>query len=147
MHYQWKFSAIGLVSLLTIGTTTGVAHAGLQWPWPNLIEQEMIRDDAQRWTPRGQINPAQPITIVITNTTQEPLEYLVDQVHPIAPGQSVTLPNLRANILMNINATRSVGLIYGLKIIGNRITIDLKFAKGLGNTVFQIDQKGRVYLY
>jgi hypothetical protein len=113
---------------------------------PAVIESEM----SVKWEPIARINQAKPVTITLHNKTAEPLEYLITthtDFRTIAPGATVSIQITEFPSFVNINAQRSVGVKYGLKVNGNKIDIDLNLTDGQGDTTLNIHELGAVYLY
>jgi hypothetical protein len=107
-------------------------------------------EDSVRWEPLGRVNPEKPVTVELINRTQEPLEYLITthtNFRTLEPGGSIKLSNFVLPSFININATRSVGVKYGLTAKRNRVIVELKIAPGQGDTTLNIDDKGAIYLY
>jgi hypothetical protein len=140
---------IVLSSLLCAGCLTlmpSSARANQLSAEPSLIESEM----SVKWEPLARINQAKPVTIALHNKTAEPLEYLITthtDFRTIAPGETVTIQVTDFPSFVNINAKRSVGLKYGLKVNGNKISVDLNLTSGQGDTTLNIHDLGAVYLY
>jgi hypothetical protein len=123
-----------------------IAQAGQLAPDSTLLESEL----SVKWVPLARINQAKPVTIELHNKTAEPLEYLITthtDFRTIAPGETVTIQVTDFPSFVNINAKRSVGLKYGLKVNGNKISVDLNLTGGQGDTTLNIHDLGAVYLY
>jgi hypothetical protein len=113
---------------------------------PSLIESEM----SVKWVPLARINQSKPVTIELHNKTAEPLEYLITthtDFRTIAPGETVSIQVTDFPSFVNINAKRSIGVKYGLKVNGNKIKVDLNLTAGQGDTTLNIHDLGAVYLY
>lgn len=102
------------------------------------------------WVPLARVNPSKPVTIVLNNQTNETMEYLITthtNFRTLAPGQQASLIVTNLPSFVNINATRSVGVKYFLKVKDNTITADLKLTPGQGDTTLNIHEQGAIYLY
>jgi hypothetical protein len=146
-----KFSTVRTAVLLS-GVLAGclllphAANANQLSAEPSLIESEM----SVKWVPLARINQAKPVTIALHNKTAEPLEYLITthtDFRTIAPGETVSIQVTDFPSFVNINAKRSVGVKYGLKVNGNKISVDLNLTGGQGDTTLNIHDLGAVYLY
>jgi hypothetical protein len=146
-----KFSTIRSTVLLpsVLAGCLLLPHAASAKPLsdePSLIESEM----SVKWVPLARINQAKPVTIELHNKTAEPLEYLITthtDFRTIAPGETVSIQVTDFPSFVNINAKRSVGVKYGLKVNGNKIKVDLNLTAGQGDTTLNIHDLGAVYLY
>ncbi|NJN49116.1 MAG: hypothetical protein HC805_04145 [Alkalinema sp. RL_2_19] len=102
------------------------------------------------WIPLARINPAQPVTIELNNTSNDELEYLITthtNFRTLAPGQKASIIVTDFPAFVNINAKRSVGVKYLMRVQGNKIMVDLKLTTGQGDTTLNIHEQGAIYLY
>jgi hypothetical protein len=114
------------------------------------LAPKVYSEDSVRWDPLGRVDPAKPVTVELINRTQEPLEYLITthtNFRTLEPGGRIKLSNFTLPTFVNINATRSIGVKYGLSTKQNRVILELKIAPGQGDTTLNIDDKGAIYLY
>jgi hypothetical protein len=146
-----KFSTVRTAAVLSafLAGCLLLPHAASAKPLsdePSPIESEI----SVKWVPLARINQAKPVTIELHNKTAEPLEYLITthtDFRTIAPGETVSIQVTDFPSFVNINAKRSVGVKYGLKVNGNKIKVDLNLTEGQGDTTLNIHDLGAVYLY
>ncbi|MBE9032048.1 hypothetical protein IQ266_20120 [filamentous cyanobacterium LEGE 11480] len=102
------------------------------------------------WVPLARINPEKPVTIELNNKTQEELEYLITthtNFRTLAPGQTASVIVTDFPAFLNINAKRSIGVKYLMRVSQNKVKLDLNITGGQGDTTLNIHEKGAIYLY
>jgi hypothetical protein len=137
-------AGVCLAGCLVLSATAARAAQLAQDPTPIQSETSV------QWVPLARINPANPVTIALHNKTAEPLEYLLTthtDFRTLAPGETVSLILTDVPTFLNINAKRSVGVKYGLKINGNTVMVDLNLTSGQGDTTLNVHETGAIYLY
>jgi hypothetical protein len=139
---------LGCVANVFVGT--GSALAQTEDTKVENLSPKVYSEDSVRWEPLGRVDPAKPVSVELINRTNEPLEYLITthtNFRILEPGARITLRNFELPTFINVNATRSVGVKYGLTAKRNRVVLELKIAPGQGDTTLNIDDKGAIYLY
>jgi hypothetical protein len=143
-------TALIATAAITLISTSLPSQAQVEFLQPEVNPILIESKDVVRWEPLARVKPEKPVAVVLHNTTREPLEYIITthtNFRTLAPGQKVILRDFALPTFVNINATRSIGVKYGLKVKGNKVLVDLRLTPGQGDTTLNIDDKGAIYLY
>lgn len=104
------------------------------------------------WQGVGQFNPNQPVSILLMNQTEDPLEYGLTDPRPVVtevqPGESVELSSVLIPNCLAVNTPMLTPVRYQVEVKQNHIHVQVHPVNDLsGDHCLDLHPSGTLYVY